>query len=81
MGMTPEEIRKLHPDRIDASTARLHELEKMQHVCCLCGKTFTGIGYDPYPLHERVEDDKLCVCCRGCSNRVTAARHRNYVMD
>lgn len=43
---------------------------KMQHVCCLCGKTFNGYGNNPWPLNK--EDGARC--CDDCDEDVVMAR-------
>lgn len=39
-----------------------------KHVCCICGKKFTGYGNNPYPIKE---DGR---CCDDCNNKVIIAR-------
>lgn len=42
-----------------------------KHVCCICGKTFTGWGNNPYPVKENGE------CCDECNMwKVLPARIR-----
>lgn len=41
-----------------------------KHVCCLCGKEFTGFGNNPYPL----DDTPNARCCDKCNDSVVVAR-------
>lgn len=34
-----------------------------EFVCCICGKTFTGWGNNPYPVNEQ----EGARCCDDCN--------------
>lgn len=36
--------------------------------CCICKKTFTGYGNNPWPLKDKGK------CCNSCNDDVTMAR-------
>lgn len=38
------------------------EEKEEKKLCCLCGKTFKGNGYNPFPVKEAGR------CCRQCNN-------------
>ena len=42
-----------------------------EHICCICGKKFTGWGNNPWP----VVNDEDARCCDDCNDtRVLEAR-------
>ena len=43
-----------------------------EHICCICGKKFTGWGNDPWPvvIEEDVEDGVEAICCDDCNINV-----------
>lgn len=43
-----------------------------EHICCWCGKKFTGYGNNPYPLVK----DKDARCCDECNQIVIFERIR-----
>ena len=44
--------------------------------CCICGRLFSGIGNNPYPVKKRGR------CCDGCnSTRVIPERVRRLLVD
>ena len=46
------------------------EYERKENVCCICGKTFTGWGNNPWPI--KPDDDG--VCCDECNKKVIEER-------
>lgn len=44
--------------------------EKKEKVCCICGKTFTGWGNNPWPIKSCDEG----VCCNECNKKVIEER-------
>ena len=41
------------------------------HKCCICGKSFTGWGNNPYPVNKL----EFAVCCNKCNEeKVIPAR-------
>ncbi len=39
-----------------------------EKVCCICGKSFTGYGNNPWPIMNEGE------CCDECNKKVIAER-------
>ena len=42
--------------------------DEREYACCICGKTFTGYGHNPYPIKKGGE------CCLECNKQVIATR-------
>ena len=42
--------------------------DEREYACCICGKTFTGYGHNPYPIKKGGE------CCPECNKQVIATR-------
>lgn len=50
------------------------EQKDEEKTCCICGMTFTGHGYNPYPVKESGE------CCRQCNYEVVVPeRYRRHL--
>lgn len=48
-------------------------MEKSSKICCICGKTFTGWGNNPYPVVKSANTSLKC--CDACNlNDVIPAR-------
>lgn len=39
-----------------------------EHICCICGKKFTGWGNNPYPVVTNEDEDVRC--CDDCNMTV-----------
>lgn len=45
-------------------------------VCCICGKSFDGYGYNPVPI------ESAGVCCRACNDTLVIPRRlRDYKIE
>ena len=43
-------------------------VKEEEHICCICGKTFSGYGNNPWPLKEKGR------CCDECNKKVIEQR-------
>ena len=48
-----------------------------EHVCCVCGKKFTGKGYDPDPI-KSLNDG---VCCKECYETTVMTAQIEKIID
>lgn len=56
-------------DDVTKVITKTNKGEKDMKKCCICGKTFTGWGHNPYPVKSDGE------CCSECNmQRVVPAR-------
>lgn len=47
-------------------------------TCCICGKSFMGLGNDPYPINKK----KDAVCCNKCNAcYVNVAKMKNITIN
>ncbi len=49
-------------------------MNNKKHVCCICGKEFTGYGNNPWPIK------KEGICCDKCGEEVVKARLKDIFL-